>query len=69
MRILLRLIKWTVDDLVECSIKTAQMYGAEENPDIAEKINEANDKILEAKKAVTEAQLILSQIYQECYDD
>ena len=69
MRKTLRLLKWIIDDLNEGCIATAKMYGSEENPEIAGEIKFANDKIIEAQKAVTEAMRILTQIYEECYDD
>lgn len=69
MRKILRLLKWIIDDLNEGCIATAKMYGAEDNPEIADEIKYANDKIVEAQKAVTEAMSVLAQIYTECYDD
>ena len=69
MRKLMRLLKWIIDDLNQGCIATAKMYGIEENPEIADEIKYANDKIIEAQKAVTEAMSVLAQIYKECYDD
>ena len=69
MRKTLRLLKWIADDLNQGCIATAKMFGAEDNPEIAEEIKYANDKIIEAQKAVTDAMCILAQIYEECYDD
>ena len=69
MRKIMRLLKWIIDDLNEGCIATAKMCGAEDNPEIADDIKLANDKIIEAQKAVTEAMSVLAQIYKECYDD
>lgn len=69
MRKTQRLLKWIIEDLNQCNIATAKMVGAEKNPEIADEINYANDKIIEAQKAVTEAMCVFAQIYAEQYDD
>ncbi len=71
MRKTIRLLKWIIDDLNKACVATAKMYGAElaNNPEIADEVKFANDKITEAQKAVTEAMSTLALIYQECYDD
>ena len=69
MRKTLRLLKWINEDLSQGLIATAKMYGGEENPEIASEIISANNKIVEAQKAVNDAMRILAQIYEECYDD
>ena len=69
MRKTLRLLKWIDEDLSQGIITTAKMYGSEENPEIAGEIISANNKIVEAQKAVNDAMCILAQIYEECYDD
>lgn len=69
MRKTIRLLKWIMNDLTEANIKTAKMGGNEDNPEIADEIKYANDKIVEAQTAVTDAMCTLAQIYQECYDD
>lgn len=69
MRKTLRLLKWINEDLSQGIIATAKMYGSEENPVIAREIISANNKIVEAQKAVNDAKRILEQIYEECYDD
>ena len=69
MRKTLRLLKWIDEDLSQGIITTAKMYGSEENPEIAGEIISANNKIVEAQKAVNDAKRILAQIYEECYDD
>ena len=71
MRKTIRFLKLIDTDLADGIIKTAELYGEEmgNNPEIAEEIGEANDELIKAQKSVTKALDILSQIYNECYDD
>ena len=71
MRKTIRLLKWIDTDLAEGIIKTAELHGAEmgNNSEIAEEIGEANDELIKAQKSVAKALDVLSQIYNECYDD
>ena len=69
MRKTIRLLKWIMNDLTEANIKTAKMAGSENDPEIADEIKCANDSIVEAQKAVTDAMCGLAQFYQETYDD
>lgn len=67
MRKILRLLQWIIGDLHESNMAIAKIYRNENNPEIADKIIYASNKIIEAKKAVTKAMDVLKQIYD--YDD
>ena len=64
-----KLIKhiWKIRDLNESSMAIAKIYGNENEPEIADKVIYASDKIIEAKKAVAKAMDVLRQIYD--YND
>ena len=67
MRKIHRLLQSIIGDLNESSITIAKIYGNENEPEIADKVIYASDKIIEAKKAVVEAMNTLRQIYD--YND
>ena len=67
MRKILRLLQRIISDLHESNMSIAKIYRNENEPEIADKIIYASDKIIEAKKAVAEAMNVLKQIYD--YDD
>ena len=58
---------WKIRDLNESSMAIAKIYGSENEPKITDKIIYANDKIIEAKKAVAKAMDVLRQVYD--YDN